>query len=61
MTADAVAAFGVNHLPHGPSAIPGESNQQMMASFMTMSRKEAGTIMGEAIVATRQTNPKDQQ
>lgn len=59
MTAEAVAEFGLNHLPHGPSAIPGELNQQMMASFMTMSRKEAGAIMGEAIVATRQTNPKD--
>ena len=52
MTAEAVAEFGLDHLGRGPTAIPGASNQQMVATFAGMTRSEAVTVMGQGMAAS---------
>jgi len=51
MTSESVAEFGLDHLAQGPTAIPGESNQQMVATFSGMPRKDAVQAMGQAMAA----------
>jgi short-subunit dehydrogenase len=51
MTAESVAEFGLDHLGQGPTAIPGETNQQMVATFAAMPRSEAVAAMGQAMAA----------
>ena len=51
MTAPAVAEYGLDHLEDGPTAIPGEGNQQMVSSFSEMSRSDAVATMGQAMAA----------
>lgn len=51
MTAEAVAEYGLDHLAKGPTAIPGEGNRQMVATFADMSRSDAVAAMGQAMAA----------
>lgn len=49
-----VAEYGLDHLGDGPTAIPGESNRQIVAAFEAMPRDQAVTAMGKGMKAATQ-------
>ena len=53
MTSEEVAEFGLDHLGHGPTAIPGEGNRKMVSTFASMARRDAVAAMGNAMAAAR--------